>query len=157
MGKMIVKVKPIIDESVRSLCTRPYPNHPKGCPNYGKKAGCPPSILLLDKIFALNEPVFAIYNIFDFGGHVQKMGERHPGWTQRQCECCLYWQGTARKQLRQEIQRFYKLHIGYPPVVTECPEAHGVNVTETMRSIGHVLQWPPATHAYQVALGGERI
>lgn len=67
--------------------------------------------------------------------------------------CCLYWQPTARKQLRAEIARFKFMEQPRYKVVT-CPEACGVNVTATMAFIGHVLEWPPTTVTYQVALAG---
>lgn len=38
--------------------------------------------------------------------------------------------------------------------VVLTPEAHGVNLTETMRSAGIVLEWPPDRLAYQIVLAG---
>jgi hypothetical protein len=77
------------------------------------------------------------------------MRDRHPDWS-RQVECCLYWQGTARKQLESEIQLFYTQHPHF--LATRCPEAMGVNITATMAGIGVELEWPPVTRTYQVAL-----
>jgi hypothetical protein len=37
-----VKVIMLDDGEAGKLCRLPYPNHPKGCPNYGKRALCPP-------------------------------------------------------------------------------------------------------------------
>ena len=73
----------------------------------------------------------------------------------RQLECCLYWQGTARKQLRQEITEFRKHHPAFKAYkVVERPEAMGLNVTATMASIGHELEWPPHHWVYKVAFAG---
>lgn len=33
----------------------------------------------------------------------------------------------------------------------------GVNVTETMKNAGVILEWPPANIAYQIALAGVRL
>jgi hypothetical protein len=81
---------------------------------------------------------------------------KHPGWSQRQAECCLYWQGTARKRLGEIIDEFMVWASGdYNPengVAFLVPEAHGLNVTATMKSIGIELEWPPKTVAYQVAI-----
>lgn len=153
-------VKPVIDCNVRNLCTRKYPNHPKGCPNYGKKAGCPPHCRSIEEIIDLDSDIFVVWNIFDFAAHCQWMKVKHPQWSTRQVECCLYWQQGARKELGLEIIKFTKLTYknGNPTrIVLLVPEARGVNVTETMKSIGEVLEWPPKTKTYQVALIGTKI
>jgi hypothetical protein len=128
---------------------KPYPLHPKGCPNFGKKAGCPPAAPQLPKAFDLSGPCFLIVNVFDFGAHVAKMRAAHPGWSERQVTCCLYWQGTARKALEAEIDLFRMAHPGL--TVERCPEAMGLNVTATLRAAGLEVEWPPVTRALQVA------
>lgn len=148
------EVKLTIDYNVRNLCTHPYCDHPSGCPNYGKRGSCPPHAPHVEKIFDLSKPVYVIWNVFDFKAHLAKMERLHPDWSDRQKRCCLYWQGSARKVLRWEIEAFQAAHPGL--YVTTCPEAMGVNVTETMWSIGQMLQWPPSTKAYQVAIAGTR-
>ncbi len=160
----VAEVTPVLDESVRDLCCRPYPGHPKGCPNWGKRDTCPPAAPLLQDILTLVEPVFAVWNRFDLAAHVARMRERHPGWSDRQLYCCLCWQGTARKQLRAKIKCFLheqnlanaldlKYHVDL--LVVGCPEACGVNVTATLASIGITLEWPPRVWAYQVVLVGQ--
>lgn len=151
--KFATVVEPVIDNSVRRLCVKEYRGHPKGCPNFGKRPTCPPQAPLLWKVLDLDKPVFCIWNRFDFGTHVDKMREMHPDWSQHQLRNCLYWQGTARKQLRGRIAKLVKL-LDFDPVVLTCPEACGVNVTETVRSLGLELEWPPEEYAYQVALVG---
>ncbi len=145
---------PIIDYRVRELCAKPYPNHPKGCPNYGRKAGCPPHCWVIENIIDLSKAVFAIWNVFDFGAHCRKMKAKHPEWSQRQIECCLYWQPTARQQLRHQIEMFYLGNTVSDMKIIKTPEATGVNVTATMKSIGIELEWPPKTITYQVVLAG---
>ena len=147
-------IKPIIDESVRRLCKKPYYNHPKGCPNYGKKKGCPPDVPIFDDVYDLSRPIYAIYNRFDFKGHVDRMKEKHPEWSQRQLACCLYWQGSAKKELNTKIKLFHGAILGWTGInysICTCPEAMGVNVTETMRRVGIKLEWPPVNVAYQIA------
>ena len=102
------KVDIVIDQSVRGLCKKEYPNHKKGCPNYNKRHDCPPKVPLIGKVFDLSKPIFAIWNIFDFSEHTGRMSRKHPEWSKKQVECCLYWQGTARKQLKGEIDAFIK-------------------------------------------------
>jgi len=149
------QVDPVVDYEVRSLCSKPYPGHPNGCPNFGRR-GCPPDAKLFDQYFDLNQPVYAVVNEFDLAAHVDRMRAKHPDWSQRQLVCCRYWQTRARKQLRAKIDRaFQALHFpkdssGY--VIVNCPEAMGVNVTETLMTEGIILEWPPKKIARQVAL-----
>ena len=134
-----------------TLCRRPYPGHARGCPNYGARLTCPPKAQLWRRRFRPSDVSIVVWNVFAFGKHVERMRERHPSWTQRQLACCLYWQGTARKQLRAEIAHFRRVNPErwievYPP------EALGVDVTSTMALLGHRLEWPPVEKAYQVAI-----
>jgi predicted metal-binding protein len=149
-------VEPVIDPSVRALCARRYPGHPRGCPNHGKRPSCPPRAPLLTETLRLDRPVWVVWNRFDLAAHVERLREKHPGWSWRQLSCCLYWQGGARKKLNAEIKKMLTT-LGAGAVhfaVIRCPEAQGVNVTETMRRAGVELEWPPRTVTYQVALVG---
>lgn len=154
----------VIDMDVRKLCRRRYPLHPKGCPNYGKRPSCPPARPPITDVISLDpsahRPVWLAWNEFDLAGHVARMKERHPGWSDRQAACVLYWQQTARRALRLRIKAFMKSRAEeYEDpalVVVDCPEACGVNVTETARAIGLELEWPPVRVARQVALIGYR-
>lgn len=85
--------------------------------------------------------------------HVEKLREKHPLWSYRKLACCLYWQGKARKQLREIVDLFLNENPGYKVIYT--PEACGVNVTATMESIGINLEWPPDKTTYQVAIAGK--
>jgi predicted metal-binding protein len=149
---MIIPVFPVIDPRVRRLCIEPYPGHIKGCPNFGKKKGCPPQASMYQDLYDLSKPVYAIVNVYDFKAHVDRMRTAHPDWSDRQLGCCLYWQGTARKQLMLMINDFLRDHKGYS--VETCPEAMGLNVTQTLRNAGFELEWPPVNIACQVALAG---
>ena len=147
-----IEVMPVFNVSVRGLCRKPYPGHPKGCPNWSRRSSCPPQAPLLDSVLDLSKPVYCIYNEFDLGSHVERMYKRHPIWSERQLRCCLYWQGKARKQLRHRTRSFLANHTGL--VVLYCPEACGVDVTATMNEIGIQLEWPPLQKVFQVAIVG---
>lgn len=153
--KGIIEVRPVI-MGCHDLCLKPYPNHKNGCPNYGTKKGCPPGVPMFDVFYDLSKSVYAIYNKFDFKGHVDRMRMKHPGWSRRQLECCLYWQGTARKKLKERIRMFNFLTVMASEAydITTVPEAMGVNVTETMRRVGIELEWSPVNVAYQIAMAG---
>lgn len=152
------RVTPVLLECTPgSLCAKRYPGHTKGCPNFGKRSTCPPQADLWTPEYFANKTAYAVWNQFHFGEHVERMRARHPGWTQRQLANCLYWQGTARKQLTREIQDFTTwledVRSGITVLcVNRIPEAHGLNVTMTMASNGILLEWPPREWAYQVAL-----
>ena len=136
-----------------SPCLWPYPGHRHGCPNYGRKHGCPPGPKI-GEILDLGRPVYAIWTTFDLGAHRRRMAFWHPTWTRRQLDCCLYWQGGARKNLRAELGRFLRIQGLH---VVQCPEGAGVNVTATMAAIGEHLQWPPEDITYQVVLAGTAV
>ena len=139
-----IEVNPIIDSRMMSLCKTPYHNHPKGCPNFNKKDICPPRT----KLFGNYKKVFAIYNVFNLKSHVDRMRSLHPDWTYRQLSCCLYWQPKARKQLREKVKNFLRENDGYK--IINNPEAMGVNITETMKNAGIILEWPPMKNTYQI-------
>ncbi len=150
-------VEPALQNSVRGLCTKPYYNHPKGCPNAGKRDICPPHAPLLGDFFELEKRILAVCIHFNLGQHIEKMKAKHPDWSQRQLECCLYWQGGVKKKLRQEV----KYNIARTPlfdggklVATDCPEAMGVNVTATMQAVGVILEWPPKVIVRKIAFIG---
>lgn len=145
--------KPVVDLTVRGLCVKPYPGHPRGCPNFGKRPTCPPKCTTIDKIIDLNKDVYVIYNVFDFEGHIAKMRSAHPNWTDKQLKCCLYWQPAARCVLKTEVASFLYSQLEDIAIIY-TPEACGVNITATMASIGINLEWPPQTITYQVALAG---
>lgn len=145
----------VLDKTVRTLCIRPYPNHPKGCPNYRKKKGCPPQQKILPEVYDVDMGFWVVWVSFDFASHCERMRRKHPNWSQRQVECCLYWQGSVYKKLRGEVEGVkYYLDGKGNWQVTYCPEGMGVNVTETMRNLGIELEWPPKNITYKVALLG---
>jgi predicted metal-binding protein len=147
-----------LDKTVRRLCREPYPGHPKGCPNWNKKAGCPPQAPFLYNVIDRYQPIYVVWNRFDLGAHVARLKKAHPKWSPRQLTCCLYWQGTARKELRQkvldEIADLDLCAYSRSVEILYCPEACGLNVTATMKNIGIDLEWPPKRYAFQVALIG---
>jgi hypothetical protein len=142
----------LLDVPPGILCTCRYPGHPRGCPNYGKRATCPPQAKRFTAEYLATREWVVIWNAFPFGEHVERMRIAHPGWTERQLANCLYWQGTARNQLAQEIVRWQRDGAILCPVIERVPEAHGIDVTQTMERVGIFLEWPPRTVAYQVAL-----
>ena len=152
-------VKVVLDPEVRKLCSRPYYNHPRGCPNYNENTGCPPSAPMLNEVLDLAKPVWAVWATLDFTAHRERMREKHPKWSKRQLDCCLYWQGALRKELQVKVEKFCStmllpLKIGIMLEVIYRPEAMGVNVTATLEGEGVTLEWPPEKIVHKVALVG---
>lgn len=124
----------VVSENTGKWCQLPYPNHPKGCPKYGKDKWCPPQAPMVYDYFDMSKPLYFVHSEFDFKKHCQKMKREHPDWTDRQCKCVLYWQNTSRKQMRVRVKlAAWKLGT---TLKVECPEAMGVNVYATARISG---------------------
>jgi hypothetical protein len=156
-------VVPVIDSSMRGLCMKPYHNHPKGCPNYGKHDRCPPKAPYFKDAFDLNYPIQALWAEFDIGTHMKNMKRKHSDWTEHQLACCLYWQGTVRKFLKPKARDWLVSYAQSVPksvfrkqgvFYIRCPEAMGINVTATMARIGVKLEWPPRNVTRMIYLGG---
>jgi predicted metal-binding protein len=141
-----------LNPKAREWCKLPYPDHPKGCPNYDKKATCPPKAPLFCDFVEITKPVYMIAVGFDLAQHVDRMKGLHTNWTDRQARCVLYWQGGVNKILRNYCNYFLKY---YPEtVVTTCPEAMGVNVIETARYNGLPVELKPIKNVFKIALAG---
>ena len=151
---MIVQINPkdISYLDAEKFCLKPYPNHRRGCPNYGKKSGCPTNIPALEEILDFTQNVYLIYTEFPIGEHAEKMKKLHSGWTTRQVYCVLYWQPKARKMQRLEEEKCKKeKDIN---LILTSPEAMGFNITSLMNKIGVKLEWPPRKITRLVSLGG---
>ncbi len=138
----IIEVPRVVcSEDIGKWCQLPYPNHPKGCPNYGRK-GCPPGTPSITKVMDLKKSVYIAFSEFDLDAHAQRMKELHPKWTRKQCRCVLYWQETSRKQMRGRAEKA-KGFTGADLVLAgpkNCPEAYGVNVYATCSRVGLRLE-----------------
>lgn len=141
-------------DSPRSACAQHYKSHKKGCPNFGVRADCPPLAPMFDQVFDTKKDIYAVYSVFDLNAHVQKMQSKHPQWSQKQLYNLLYWQGTAKKQLKENLKCFMDQFREQGYYATACPEAMGVKVTETLSNAGIKLEWPVKNTVYKVALAG---
>lgn len=135
LAEWIVPVKRlVISVQTDEWCKLPYPNHPRGCPNFGKKATCPPQAPWLDNYFDTARPMYLVHSEFDLDGHVEAMKNKHPQWSERQCRCLLYWQPRSRKQMMMRAHGAM-LFLGCN-AVSACPEAMGLNVFATAAIAG---------------------
>ena len=142
----------VIDYRAREWCKLPYPDHPKGCPNYGRKSGCPPKAPLIGDYFNLNEDHYFVIVQFDLEAHINKMITKHPHWSNRQARCVLYWQGSVNKILKEECKLYAFQQGGLQ--YNLCPEAMGVNVIKTCRALGLPIRPRPIDIVFKVAMLG---
>ncbi len=125
----------VYDKKARGIyCKLSYPDHPDGCPNTSVCIAKHPDFLTF-KGFRW----FAVIEEFDLKVYAQAMGQKHPGWSERQCRNLLYWQGGVRSRLLDKAIHFRC--IG--DVILTIPEACGVHVFETMARVGVAIQRNP--------------
>jgi len=153
MIKPVLKMDVIVDFRSQGVwCKLPYPGHKQGCPNYGKKKGCPPFTKKIHDI--IETPFFLSIQSFDLEKHAKKMKEKHPNWTDKQCRNLLYWQKSVIKRLKDESYQFARTQ-GDNFVVLEVPEANGVQVFETCKKVGILLDKNPGKIVYKVMIIGK--
>ncbi len=176
MIKVISENLIVFEKEIQEYCKLPYPEHKTGCPNYGRKCNlkgirpdlkdrvlndCPPGIPLINKIFDFSKEMYLVYLEFKIGENAERLFQNGNHKKPEHCYNLRYWQETARKQLRQQAEIFLD---SYPNTIVDLtPEAHGVNLSFTMKNLGIVIPWykpwPPAKHSvenntFRIALGG---
>ena len=142
----------VIDRRARDWCKLPYPNHPKGCPNYDKRSNCPPHQGFFEDVFDLPRPIYMVAIPFDILSYMERMKTLHPQWSPRQCRCVLYWQGKVRKALKSlmvEVRDSNGCNF-----MTDCPEAMGVNVIKTARKKGVSISVKPKNIVWKIGFVG---
>lgn len=163
---VLIKLKKkdiLFSTKVQDFCKLPYPDHPKGCPNYnnGKREDCPPRTMLIDKVIDLDKPLFLVASPFDLKAHVERrrrrMKLRNANWSERQLRNLLYWQNTAIKQHRERVRRVLDMIAGDLKFIEiDKPEAHGVNLNVMLIGLHGApkLEWPPKDVAWRISLIG---
>lgn len=151
---MILEVtnKLVINLKARDWCKLPYHDHPNGCPNYGVSEQCPPKVGIVSDVFDLGKKHWISVAEFNLSEHAEKLKAKHPGWSDKQCRCCLYWQNGVRKTLRKECESFILNKSNH--IFTLIPEAMGVNVFLTAKNMGIKINWRAFPIIYKIALIG---
>lgn len=124
----------VTSPNVGKWCRLPYPGHPRGCPNFGKKPHCPPNVIPIDRFIDISLPMYLVRAQFNLRSHAERMKSMHPGWTNRQCRSVLYWQNSVRAKLRDKVRT--AMSDLSCDAVTFCPEGMGLNVFVTARLAG---------------------
>jgi len=149
--KQVVKgLSTIVWTETSNWCVLPYPRHPKGCPNFGKKKGCPPTA---KKFWSLIKPPYVLVGVcFNLNEHVERMRGKHPDWSEAQLKCLLYWQGKVDKKLRKLALKV-KSQIPNSTILYR-PEANGVHVFKTAENVGIHLERNPSNFVWKIAIVG---
>jgi len=134
-------------------CKLPYPNHPKGCPNFNKKKSCPPNSKFFKAL--VEPPYFLVIQPFDIGAHIRNMKERHPEWSERQCRNLLYWQKGVVKRLKEKAEIFMK-YRNEDLMLLEVPEANGVDLFKTCEKVNIFLERNPKNIVRKIMIIGKR-
>jgi hypothetical protein len=157
MYKMIIPLRErdlILDSRARGpWCELPYPGHPKGCRNFGKKKACPPCSRSFEDLVVPR--YFLVCKPFDLETHVERMRSLHPNWSERQARCLLYWQGSLRRKTREEAISFIN-STKDNLLLIDTPEATGVDVFETCRRIGMTLEKNPTKTVWKIMIIGKK-
>ena len=151
MKSLIIPLETVVvDERARegTWCTLPYPNHPKGCPNFPE---CCESRPHFNDYQGFNW--VAVVEKFDLKTHAETMKAKHPHWTERQCRNLLYWQNGVRSRLRKKSESMTYPLMG--DVLLDIPEANGVNLYATMSKHGLFLKSNPDI-VYKIMLVGKK-
>lgn len=163
--EMIEVKKLFFISNPRKLCSLPYPSHPKGCPNIvnntnpltiHKNYKCPPFAQRLKDKYDLSYPSYLIYIKFNLKKQKERMKSIHPEWTDKQCKCLLYWQNSVKKILEKEARHFAYgfTYSKYCRDYELIPEAMGLNVFESMKYHGIILERNPENYVYKIAFVG---
>jgi predicted metal-binding protein len=139
-----------ISREYQCMCLKKSNSFRNGCPNYGKREGCPPRNLFHEE-YNLNEPIYLIATDFDLTQQTNKIRRAHPDWTEKAIYNPRYWQNTARKTHLSEISNFLKENPNY--TIERSPEGAGINIDKLCSSYGINLEWPPRKITRVVSIG----
>ncbi len=149
---------------VSNLCTQPYYNHKKGCPNFGVRDDCPPNIKHISEEYEM-DTIHILVLKFPLGDFHLQRKEIHPNWTDRALINPRHWQNHLRACMNDEWEAVKEEYPDYEMI--KNPEGQGVNISDTLQLSGIDLTWSVddgegriinvAEQLYRVALIGKRI
>lgn len=144
--------KVVIDMQAREWCKLPYHGHPRGCPNFGRRAICPPQAPLVTDFLNLEKDTWLMVAAYELRAHMDRLASLYPHWSDLQLRNPLYWQGSVNSYLRMLCENFTEKHSNV--IFTLIPEAMGVHVFDTALRFGLPLEKQPKKIVFKVALLG---
>lgn len=145
----------VFTRATQKMCTLPYEDHKKGCPNYGKSSLCPPLAKYRDDIINRYNKFILVYAVFDFKKYKELRKQEHVDWSDRQLANVLYWQSSVRKMLKDYVARkqFDEILGAGNFGVCQSMEASGIYVFKTLRNNGiNDFEIKPKSVVYMVCL-----
>jgi predicted metal-binding protein len=160
-------IKWISEELRDKWCQKPYHQHPKGCPNFGKRETCPPHVTSA-KTLIQNYPFHHIvWGVFEIKTFADIRREEHPEWSERQLRNPRHWQNQLKAMLRNYIMEFSEFAELYHGVFRESAyilgagsgfwnypsmEAACINAFATLRAVGIKYQVKPKDFIVMAAI-----
>jgi hypothetical protein len=92
-----------ISKTYQCSCLIRSHSFPRGCPNYGRKNGCPPRNLF-DQDYDLKNPLYLISTDFDMTEQSSKIRLMHPNWTEK----AIYNPRIGKLALENYMRKNYK-------------------------------------------------
>jgi hypothetical protein len=95
---------------VKDFCSRPYPNHPNGCPNIEKCRKLKhPSI---KELLSHYHNFYLFYTEFDFDAYKRERNALNPDFfnTRERLECVLYWQRPVKRLIEKRLDILWAIN-----------------------------------------------
>jgi len=117
-------------------CRLRYPNHNKGCPNYGKSDLCPPRSPIRSDIIGQFMRYVLVHATFKIEEYEERMRSIRPEWSRAQRRSVLYWQRRVKKMIKQYIEGRYHDKDGNPKYDLLLGCGSGLWNSQSMESAG---------------------
>ncbi|MFA5731568.1 MAG: hypothetical protein WC934_06150 [Acidithiobacillus sp.] len=172
-----------MEDNIGRFCRLPYPDHPNGCPNFGKNELCPPLFKPIPHTkFNDYSKLMLLWAEFDFKSYKIEMKqqwiennkskgiEKEP--TDKQISCCLYWQNSVKRIIIKSLNTMIKdKNISEPSLILACGsgfkhkkganncasmEAGGINVILTFKKLHIDIEVKPVNKVILCILLGFR-
>ncbi len=104
--KKINKDTIILLPETLDLCSRPYRDHPKGCPNIEKcKKIKVPNFGILNSKYNFKH-FYLIYAVFNFKKYIEIRIKENPEFFKSpgRLQCNRYWQNSVKKQIKKKLE-----------------------------------------------------
>lgn len=148
-------VEAVCDPRMIAHCRDPYPDHPKGCPNWGCKEGCPPHVRYFPRVYSKDVYIAAIR--FNFAQYLVYRRTVHPDWTEKALRNPRHWQGHVRSERNRFLFEYLSKHPEIDGDIIINPEAMGVNLFATCARAGLTLEHTPTKNVYSVTLIAKKL
>jgi hypothetical protein len=152
----------IIDPNVRDYCLLPYPDHPHGCPNYGKSPLCPPQSVFHP--LSHYEP-FSSFHLaicqFNLETYCEERRRRFPKSTDKALRNPRLYQAHVKKIFHSTIDRFIEVEGIDTYEIFGCGSGHknapsmesvGLHPIRMMQNLGINVELRPNNRIHFAAL-----